>query len=204
MRVSDLKRVSSIAEACGLALWSVEDYSRQLESVDCCALVAGNGENETIGFIISRLIKLRDSRDSTAGFNSGFDFKTENHPDSNFAGIAAGFDAANNPKKNNVHNVNDVAEQERRECEAEIYSIAVNPEFQSTGAGRALYDAFIESALEDCVKANVWLEVRRSNARAVSFYEANNFKIIYERKNYYTEPIEDALVMKSEINVGKV
>ena len=44
------------------------------------------------------------------------------------------------------------------------------------------------------------LEVRKSNDPAINFYLKFNFKIAGERKNYYSNPIEDAYVMELEIS----
>ena len=39
------------------------------------------------------------------------------------------------------------------------------------------------------------LEVRASNAAALSLYESEGFEIVGRRRNYYHHPAEDALVM---------
>jgi len=38
--------------------------------------------------------------------------------------------------------------------------------------------------------------VRRSNNAAIALYYKFGFRFVYERRNYYSEPVEDALVMK--------
>jgi len=48
----------------------------------------------------------------------------------------------------------------------------------------------------------MFLEVRKSNREAISFYEKFNFKLIGERKDYYTDPVEDALIYKLIMNDG--
>ena len=40
----------------------------------------------------------------------------------------------------------------------------------------------------------VFLEVRKSNLEAINFYKKYNFKQIGVRKDYYKDPIENALV----------
>ena len=42
----------------------------------------------------------------------------------------------------------------------------------------------------------VMLEVRKSNAGAINFYLGFGFKIVGDRKNYYSNPLEDAHVME--------
>ena len=46
----------------------------------------------------------------------------------------------------------------------------------------------------------VILEVRKSNSPAINFYLKFNFTIAGERKNYYSNPIEDAYVMELEVS----
>jgi len=45
----------------------------------------------------------------------------------------------------------------------------------------------------------VLLEVRKSNASAIRFYEGFGFKVLGERKDYYSNPIEDAFVMEKNL-----
>jgi ribosomal-protein-alanine N-acetyltransferase len=48
--------------------------------------------------------------------------------------------------------------------------------------------------------AKIILEVRKSNNPAINFYLKFNFTIAGERKNYYSNPIEDAYVMELEVS----
>ena len=43
---------------------------------------------------------------------------------------------------------------------------------------------------------SVYLEVRETNHAAITLYEKSDFKKIGQRKNYYKNPIEDAICMK--------
>jgi ribosomal-protein-alanine N-acetyltransferase len=43
------------------------------------------------------------------------------------------------------------------------------------------------------------LEVRESNVPALRFYERNGFQVSGRRKNYYTAPIEDALLLTASL-----
>ena len=43
--------------------------------------------------------------------------------------------------------------------------------------------------------ARLYLEVRRSNARALRLYGGLGFEQTGIRKNYYEEPVEDAVLM---------
>lgn len=79
--------------------------------------------------------------------------------------------------------------------EAELYRIAVIPEYRGSGYGRALMSDFLKSCPEDTRK--IFLEVRESNSAAVGLYERFGFKIIGRRKNYYGN--EDAVIYSLEI-----
>ena len=46
----------------------------------------------------------------------------------------------------------------------------------------------------------VLLEVRKSNASAIRFYEGFGFKVLGERKDYYSNPVEDAFVMEKSLH----
>ncbi|MGI8639538.1 MAG: ribosomal protein S18-alanine N-acetyltransferase [Pyrinomonadaceae bacterium] len=83
--------------------------------------------------------------------------------------------------------------------EAEIYNLAVKPNFQQKGIGNLLLRQFIQKAKENQVNS-IWLEVRESNQTALSFYKNNKFKEIYKRKNFYSHPPENATVMKLDIS----
>jgi ribosomal-protein-alanine N-acetyltransferase len=60
----------------------------------------------------------------------------------------------------------------------------------------------MKAAIEESARKKahkVVLEVRKSNNPAINFYLGFNFRIVGERKNYYSNPIEDAYVMEHEI-----
>src|SRR2546425_3060588 len=82
---------------------------------------------------------------------------------------------------------------------SEIYNIAVENGYARSGIGHQLMEAAIhESGRRKATK--VLLEVRKSNNPAINFYLKFNFKIAGERKNYYSNPIEDAYVMELEVS----
>jgi len=81
---------------------------------------------------------------------------------------------------------------------SEIYNIAVESGYARSGIGKQLMKAAIEESARK--KAHkVILEVRKSNNPAINFYLGFDFRIVGERKNYYSNPIEDAYVMEHEI-----
>ncbi|HLP45854.1 MAG TPA: ribosomal protein S18-alanine N-acetyltransferase [Candidatus Kapabacteria bacterium] len=75
----------------------------------------------------------------------------------------------------------------------ELHDIAVIENYKNRGVGSQLMNFMLEIARIREVE-EIFLEVRLSNAAAIAFYEKFNFKKIDVRKNYYSEPIEDAAV----------
>lgn len=75
----------------------------------------------------------------------------------------------------------------------ELHNIAVHGDFKRKGIGTKMIDFLLTAAAEKNVK-EIFLEVRRSNAAAIKFYEKFKFKQINCRKNYFDSPTEDALV----------
>jgi ribosomal-protein-alanine N-acetyltransferase len=85
-----------------------------------------------------------------------------------------------------------------KSSECEIYNIAIKENFQNRGLGSYLLNWLI-GLLKEYNTESIWLEVRNSNWRAVSFYKKNDFRPIYERKNFYSHPVENAIVMKRNL-----
>ncbi len=82
---------------------------------------------------------------------------------------------------------------------SEIYNIAVENGFARSGIGNQLMAAAIQESVRRKA-AKVVLEVPKSNNPAINFYLKFNFRIAGERKNYYSNPIEDAYVMELEVS----
>jgi ribosomal-protein-alanine N-acetyltransferase len=80
------------------------------------------------------------------------------------------------------------------EDELHVNNVAVDPEFRRQGLARALLaHVFSEAARRGAVRAT--LEVRRSNAAALRLYEEMGFVVAGVRRDYYVEPVEDALIL---------
>jgi ribosomal-protein-alanine acetyltransferase len=79
--------------------------------------------------------------------------------------------------------------------DAEIYNIGVRQSVRQLGLGRLLLAKFISRCTAANVN-NIWLEVRYSNASAVSFYEGFGFRETAVRPAFYSDPVEDARIMK--------
>lgn len=78
--------------------------------------------------------------------------------------------------------------------EIEINNIAVAPEYRRRGVAKALFARLYS----DEAAARTVLEVRAGNAAAIALYEGLGFKQAGVRKNFYSEPTEDALIMIKE------
>ncbi len=83
-------------------------------------------------------------------------------------------------------------------AECEIYNIAVKREFQKREVGSRLLNRLI-SSLKQYNAESIWLEVRYSNQQAINFYQKQDFRRVYMRKNFYSNPVEDAIVMKRNL-----
>ncbi len=78
--------------------------------------------------------------------------------------------------------------------ECYIANVAVNPDYRRKKIASALLEKATKNAKEkDC--AFITLEVRKSNAPAISLYEKFGFEVCGERKNFYQNPTENALIM---------
>lgn len=82
--------------------------------------------------------------------------------------------------------------------QAEILNISVHSDYRKLGLGSALLQQVIH-AISEHAPATLRLEVRCSNAVAIHFYEKHGFVHEYVRKNFYSNPVEDGLVMKLEV-----
>ncbi len=78
--------------------------------------------------------------------------------------------------------------------EGYITNVAVAPECRRKGIAAALLQALRARAAEKDL-AFITLEVRASNAPAIALYEGAGYVPVGTRKNFYTAPKEDALLM---------
>ena len=81
----------------------------------------------------------------------------------------------------------------------EVYNIAVDARHARTGIGKQLMTTVVNESLRRYA-SKVLLEVRKSNTNAIRFYEGFGFKVLGERKNYYSNPVEDAFVMEKGLH----
>ena len=78
-----------------------------------------------------------------------------------------------------------------------VISIAILPEHQRQGIGRALMNEVMRAMLE-CKARECYLEVRVTNTQAVDFYKKIGFKITQTLRGYYTDG-GDAYILMREI-----
>lgn len=78
--------------------------------------------------------------------------------------------------------------------EGDITNIAVDPACRRKGTASALLQKLIDHANNECYEL-LTLEVRKSNISAKSLYEKFGFEPIGERKKYYKDTGEDAIIM---------
>ena len=74
--------------------------------------------------------------------------------------------------------------------EINIYNVAVSSRFRRQGIASALL-----AELEKSKPYSINLEVRESNASAIALYEKCGFEQVGSRKNFYSKPVENAVLM---------
>jgi ribosomal-protein-alanine N-acetyltransferase len=86
--------------------------------------------------------------------------------------------------------------------ECHILNLCVAREYQRQGLGRKLLEYGLDQA-KNRQMGIAYLEVRRSNSRAIALYRKMKFLMIGERKNYYqtVNGPEDALIFAMSLKV---
>jgi ribosomal-protein-alanine N-acetyltransferase len=87
--------------------------------------------------------------------------------------------------------------------EVHINNLAVRPELRRRGLATCLLGRVLQLAVE-AGGERATLEVRRSNHAARTLYEGLGFRVRGVRADYYTEPVEDALILWREPMAGAV
>jgi ribosomal-protein-alanine N-acetyltransferase len=85
--------------------------------------------------------------------------------------------------------------------ELHVNNLAVRPEYRGRGLGSALL-AYALAEGERRGAPRAMLEVRRSNDAARRVYERFGFALTGVRRDYYSHPVEDALVLWRETPSG--
>jgi ribosomal-protein-alanine N-acetyltransferase len=81
--------------------------------------------------------------------------------------------------------------------EVHINTIAVDATLRRQGLATALMQHLLAEAAEQGAQ-RAFLEVRRSNEAALALYSSLGFLLAGVRRDYYSQPIEDALVLLRE------
>lgn len=81
--------------------------------------------------------------------------------------------------------------------EGHITNVAVDPKFRKLHVGSAIISVLLDVTQKAGVERHT-LEVRRSNEAAIKLYEKFGFEVAGERKGYYQDEGEDALIMWRE------
>lgn len=84
--------------------------------------------------------------------------------------------------------------------EAELLNIAVSFEYRRCGiAQKLLKRLFSDAKMQNAYR--MLLEVRESNVHAQALYSKNGFSALGRRKNYYSNPGEDAIIMERMLSL---
>jgi ribosomal-protein-alanine N-acetyltransferase len=78
--------------------------------------------------------------------------------------------------------------------EFEILNLAVGKKFRRSGLATKLIHRAIETARSAGV-AQIFIEVRASNLPGIALYTRLAFRVCGRRRNYYRDPIEDAVLL---------
>ncbi|MBD5159774.1 MAG: ribosomal protein S18-alanine N-acetyltransferase [Ruminococcus sp.] len=85
------------------------------------------------------------------------------------------------------------------EGEGDITSVAVDENFRRMGLAQKLITEFIGNLPENT--ENIFLEVRENNVPAINLYRKCGFEKLSVRKNFYTNPAENAVVMVKNLDI---
>ena len=78
--------------------------------------------------------------------------------------------------------------------QADVMSVAVDPEYRGQGLGTLLFGELIRVVKARGATA-ITLEVRPSNTAAIKLYESYGLRSVGRRRGYYSDNGEDALIM---------
>lgn len=81
--------------------------------------------------------------------------------------------------------------------ELHINTLAVSPQHRRQGLATVLLEGIMKEAAEEGAR-RATLEVRESNTAALELYARLGFQVTARRRNYYTNPAEDALILWRE------
>ena len=79
--------------------------------------------------------------------------------------------------------------------EAELLNIAVRDKYRHQGIASSLIDTLLNEA-EKAGAYRMLLEVREHNDAAGKLYAKHGFTVLGSRKNYYSDPVDNAVIME--------
>ncbi len=82
--------------------------------------------------------------------------------------------------------------------EGQIMNVATHPDFRRRGIAEKLLGELLEYAKDNGIE-EMTLEVRSENAGALSLYGKLGFEKVGIRRNYYSSPVDDAVLMSLEL-----
>lgn len=83
--------------------------------------------------------------------------------------------------------------------EADITNVAVYPKYRRRGCALSLIRE-LEKIIPDDTE-DIFLEVRESNTAAFNLYKKAGFEQISIRKRFYSNPVENAVIMKKKAGI---
>lgn len=82
--------------------------------------------------------------------------------------------------------------------QTELYQIVCAADLRRRGVARLLLQEG-EKWMRSRESSEVFLEVRASNGPAIALYESQGFTLLGRRKQYYSSPVEDALLYEKTL-----
>lgn len=82
--------------------------------------------------------------------------------------------------------------------EADLLKIAVHSDYRRCNYGNQILTQLVDQ-LKDLRVEKIYLEVRSRNKPACNLYQKHQFKKIGQRKDYYKNPQDDALIFMKSI-----
>lgn len=86
--------------------------------------------------------------------------------------------------------------------EAEILEVAVSGDLRRKGIASELMSEISNWCQKNGI-AQIFLEVRESNLPARAYYKKFGFSENGRRKNYYRDPVEDAVLMSKKLQISQ-
>ncbi len=100
-------------------------------------------------------------------------------------------------EQDNTYNLAGYIVARHSACELHINNVAVRDEYRRLGIGSRLLNRILKEGRDAGAEAAL-LEVRSGNVAAQALYGGCGFSLLGRRRNYYSDPLEDALTMRAD------